>query len=56
MLLFRTVMRQLPAGPTGAGLHRGGSATINSTVSHVFRKAILHLMLAILSVAAFGGG
>lgn len=55
MLLFRTVIRQSPAGPTGAGLHRGGSATISSSVSQLFRRAIRRLMLAILTVAAFGG-
>src|SRR6266567_5918444 len=41
--------------PLAAGLHRGGSAAVNPAVPHWFHRAIRHLMLAILSGAAFGG-
>src|SRR5882762_1021554 len=44
-----------PGSQLPAGLHRGGSAAINPAVPPVFRRAIRHLMLAILSVLAFGG-
>src|SRR2546428_10984410 len=42
-----------PGSPLAAGLHRGGSAAV-TPVLHWFHRAIRHLMLAILSVAAFG--
>lgn len=42
-----------PGNPVDAGMHRGGSVAVNPAVPHVFRRAMRHFMLAILSVAAF---